>query len=167
MRLRTVATSLWLCCCSSEHADVELLTPRRQEFSAVSAVLEPRCGSLDCHGSPARNLRIYGLYGLRRSGLDSTGGADTTAAEIDATYDSLISIDPEVLSRVVSDGGQAPERWIVMSKARGREEHAGGTRLVEGEPADRCVVSWLAGTVDTEACASDSFGPVPREGETW
>jgi len=35
-------------------------------FVIVSEVVERRCGTLDCHGQPARPLRIYGNAGLRR-----------------------------------------------------------------------------------------------------
>jgi hypothetical protein len=35
-------------------------------FILVSAVLERRCGSLDCHGGLSRPLRVYGNAGLRR-----------------------------------------------------------------------------------------------------
>ena len=38
---------------------------RRTSFPAVAQLLDVRCGSLDCHGTVARNLRLYGSAGLR------------------------------------------------------------------------------------------------------
>ena len=47
-------------------------TPRRRSrtrrtFPPVAELLVVRCGSLDCHGTAARNLRLYGSAGLRWS----------------------------------------------------------------------------------------------------
>lgn len=47
-------------------------------FVLVSAVMEKRCASLDCHGAIARPLRIYGSAGLRRPEPD-LGTEDCTA----------------------------------------------------------------------------------------
>jgi hypothetical protein len=79
----------------------------------------------------------------------------------------VVGIEPEVLSRIYAEGGRGAQDWILLSKGRHREEHVGGARLVEGEPADRCVVSWISGGTDVSACVADAFGPVPREGEEW
>lgn len=152
--------------CSLENSDVALRTPPRKDFAAVSSVFERRCGTLDCHGAPARNLRVYGIFGLRANGLDVTGGAATTDAEVEATYTSLISIDPETLSRVSADA-EAPEQWLVLSKGRAREQHKGGERLPPGSAADACILSWLAGHVDEDVCAGDTFSPAPLPGEEW
>ncbi len=166
MRL-TLPLLLFLAACDPVDDYVTLRAPSRDDFSAVSSVLELRCGSLDCHGQPARSLRIFGLYGLRLDGRDAPGGADTTEWEIDATYESIVGIDPERLSRVTADGGRNAEQWLVVSKGRAREAHDGGARLVAEHPADDCVVSWLSGSVDLAACASDDFGPAPLPGQTW
>lgn len=140
--------------------------PSREGFARVSGVLESRCGSLDCHGAPARNLRIYGVYGLRVDGSFVTGNPDTTEEEVNATYDSVIGVDPEAVSRVHA-GAEDPAVWIVLSKGRGRESHTGGARLPSGSAGDRCIVSWVTGEDDLSSCAEDSFGPEPREGESW
>jgi hypothetical protein len=153
--------------CEHREQQVLLRAPSRDEFSAVSSVLELRCGGLDCHGGPARNLRIFGFYGLRLDGRDAPGGAATTEAEIDATYEAIVSIDPEQLSRVTAARGANAREWLVLSKAREREAHVGGARLVAGTPADDCVLSWLAGDVDIDACASDDFAAMPKPGQTW
>lgn len=156
-----------LAACSKQDEAVELRTPSRSEFSAVSSVLELRCGGLDCHGAPARSLRIFGVYGLRLDGRDAPGGRDTTPDEVEATYQSLVTIDPERLSRVSADAGRGAESWLPLSKGRGREAHEGGSRLAAGSAADQCIVSWLSGSVDFDACAGDDFGPKPLPGETW
>ena len=134
----------------------------------VSSVLEPHCGTLDCHGGPARNFRVYGKRGLRANGNDTTGAAnDTNESDVQGTYESIVSIDPEVLSRVFQEQGRDPQRWIVVSKARGVEHHVGGTPLRRRQPRrqmSRVVDQRLARYA---ACASDVFGPMPRPGETW
>jgi hypothetical protein len=155
------------CACVVESHDVTLRVPSEENFSAVSSVLELRCGSLDCHGSPARSLRIYGRFGLRENGADTTGGRATTVAEISETYLALVSIDPETLSQSYQGGGSDSQAWLVLSKGTAREQHAGGPALPSGSLAERCVVSWVSGEVDLDACASDSFGPIPRAGEDW
>jgi len=40
-------------------------SPGSFRSAGVSTVLEKRCGSLDCHGTIGRNLRIYSSGGLR------------------------------------------------------------------------------------------------------
>ena len=120
------------------------------------------------HGGPARNFRVYGKRGLRANGNDTTSAAnDTNESDVEGTYELIVSIDPEVLSRVFQEKGRDPERWIVVSKARGLEKHVGGTPFAEGSAGDRCLVSWVGGALDPAACASDVFGPTPRPGETW
>lgn len=141
--------------------------PSEETFFAVSSVLEPNCGTLDCHGDPARSLRIYGKRGLRANGSAFVGEGDTAPSDIQATFRSVVSIEPERLSGVFSTRGAGVERWVVVSKARGRERHAGGIRMPEGSPGDRCLVSWASGSIDQSACTADVFGPIARPGETW
>lgn len=141
--------------------------PSEETFFAVSSVLEPNCGTLDCHGNPARSLRVYGKRGLRANGSSSVGEGATTSAEIEATFQSIVSLEPERLSDVFTRRGAGVERWLVVSKARGRERHVGGIRMPEGSPGDRCLVSWASNAVDQSACTADVFGPIPRPGETW
>ncbi|HVU02780.1 MAG TPA: hypothetical protein VHE30_13565 [Polyangiaceae bacterium] len=141
--------------------------PPRETFAPVAALLESHCGTLDCHGSPARNLRIYGVNGLRANGNSVTGSPDTTEEEVDRTYESLVSVDPEHLGAVFAESGRDPERWLVIRKSRGTELHTGGTPLPAGEPGDRCLTGWIAGGTDGGVCTEDDFGPKPRAGETW
>lgn len=154
-------------CGTPSDPQVSLPVPPSSEFAAVSVVLEANCGSLDCHGSPARNFRVYGHYGLRLYSTDVVGGADTRDQEVQATYESIVTVDPETLGRVFESGGSGVDQWVGVSKARGRERHKGGTRLAAGSAGDRCLVSWASGTVDVSSCLSDGFGPLPRAGESW
>ena len=65
--------------------------------SEVSTMLENRCGSLDCHGSRLRNLRIYGYGGLRLPGSAADPlpeGYDTSEQELEANYDAVIECLP-------------------------------------------------------------------------
>jgi hypothetical protein len=157
VRVSAALVSLAALGCARAESEVLLGAPSRDDFSAVSSVLERRCGGLDCHGAPARSLRVFGVYGLRLNGNDVPGGVDTTAAEVDATYDSVVTIDPELLSRIVASSGEGAERWLVLSKGRQREAHEGGARLAPGTPADDCVLSWVSGKLDVDACVSDDF----------
>ncbi len=150
-----------------DDATLTVSVPARSSFDAVHAVLEPHCGTLDCHGSSARNLRVYGVYGLRASGTDVTGSPDTTEAEVTATYEALVLVDPESLSEVFHDRGGDPERWLVIRKARGVENHQGGSPLPRGSHGDRCLVYWIAGSTDQSDCSEDVFGPEPRDGGAW
>jgi hypothetical protein len=133
--------------------------PPRASFPPVSDALSARCGSVDCHGVAPRNMRIYGVNGLRINGV--TGQGATTQEEYDATYTSVVSIDPEMLGVVLDEGGFAAERWIVISKGGGHEAHKGGTAMPLGSAADRCVRSWLRNAVDPNACleASEFLAP--------
>jgi hypothetical protein len=115
-----------------------------QEFHPVADYLENRCGTLDCHGSSARNLRMWGCTGLR---LDpdaspaSCASEPTTEAEYEATYRSLVGLEPQLMTTVysgcaaaIADGGQEyppgdlchPELLTFIQKARGAEAHKGG-----------------------------------------
>lgn len=197
-RLASVALlSLWLCACNGPASngvftfswaaegpcpadpnqgrlDAQSYAPC--SFLPVADALEAHCGTLDCHGQLARNVRVYGLNGLRikdpndpNSGI--TGVGATTAKERDSTYLSVIGIQPEVLSQVFAEHGTRPERWIVYSKGSGLEHHKGGspmprpTGLCTESPcaANICVRSWLTGALDLAACqgASEYLPPEP------
>ena len=145
-----------LCCACSGPAGDQIYVPNPPpydpSFNFVGDALEAHCGTLDCHGSAARNLRVYGIDGLRAGQGLFPGSALTSAQEYEDTYASLIAIQPEVLTEVVADHGARPERWIVITKGRGTEHHKGGTRMQPGDDTDHCLLSWLALTVDQDAC---------------
>ncbi|HVW24663.1 MAG TPA: hypothetical protein VHC69_04805 [Polyangiaceae bacterium] len=146
---------------------ITLSVPSRDDFDAVDAVLEVHCGTLDCHGSPARNFRVFGVYGLRLNGSDVTGSPDTTEAEVTATYEAIVTVDPESLSAVYHDRGRDPQRWLAVRKSRGLENHTGGAPLPAGGHGDRCLIAWLGKSADQSDCTEDVFGPVPRDGGAW
>jgi hypothetical protein len=129
--------------------------PDRASFPPVSDLLDHRCGTLDCHGVTYRNLRIYGREGLRfaTDARPSSGQISTTVEEYDATFASLVGLEPETMSLVISEGGAHPERLTLLRKARGTEDHKGLALWAEGDPQDQCVTSWLAGHTDPAICA--------------
>ena len=56
------------------------------------------------------------------------------------------------MSAVVSEGGASPDRLTFVRKARGTEQHKGGSLMQQGDPQDLCVTSWLAGHTDEPDC---------------
>src|SRR5262245_21697830 len=77
--------------------------PGKFRTAGVSTVFEKRCGSLDCHASLARNMRIYSSRGLRLpndAGL-VPGGGDTTLDESTANYQSILALEPEATQKVL------------------------------------------------------------------
>jgi hypothetical protein len=167
----------WACAaagCSTAPSDarIVLALPHSSEaaFGPVADYLDHRCGSLDCHGNVARNLRIWGCEGMRLSPTDAPicnrlGGKKTTPMEHTATYESLVGLEPTAMSAVVLDNGQDPQLLTFVRKARGQESHKGGALIVLGDDQDRCITSWLAGATDTMACGNaislPNFPPVP------
>ena len=49
--------------------------PQGSALRPISSVVERRCGTLDCHGSTYRPLKIYGQIGLRRPETKEIGRA--------------------------------------------------------------------------------------------
>lgn len=126
--------------------------PSRDTFPPVADALEVHCGTLDCHGSSARNMRVYGIDGQRLDIHGITGNKSTTDEEYTATYEAVIAVQPEVLSRIVNEGGAHPERWIVITKGRGTEVHKGNSQMAPGDATDTCIISWVAGQLNQDAC---------------
>jgi hypothetical protein len=127
--------------------------PNRTIFARyVSALMEQRCGMLDCHGSMLRPMRIYGQYGLRTRILEPgdpilrTGEAPTENQEIEFNYRSVCAVEPEAIDEVArTPGGQQVNRLLLVRKARGQEGHKGGKVFNPFDDADKCVVGWLRG----------------------
>jgi hypothetical protein len=138
-----------------------LLAPSRATFNPVDDVLQASCGTLDCHGQPGRSLRLYGGRGLRLSPQGNSADDPTTPAEYDESYFSVIGLEPEIMSEVVADQGRQPERLTMVRKARNLEHHKGGKIFTEGDDRDRCLTSWLGGTVDDAACRRGKETPRP------
>jgi hypothetical protein len=150
------------CTVAPSDARITLAVPNASEaaFGPVADYLDHRCGSLDCHGNSARNLVIWGCEGLRLLPTDAPvcsrvgGGRKTSADEHQATFRSLIGLEPTVMSAVVLDRGMDPELLTLVRKARGLEAHKGGSLVRPGDDQDRCITSWLAGATDTTACGN-------------
>jgi hypothetical protein len=111
----------------------------------VADALGMKCGSLDCHGQQARNLRIYSQYGLRLSPGEVAGNNLITQGEIDEDFRSVAGLEPEIFTQVVADGGANPERLTLIRKARGTEAHKGHAIMVVGDAMDTCLTQWLTG----------------------
>ncbi|MEM9695458.1 MAG: hypothetical protein AAGA56_23135 [Myxococcota bacterium] len=134
------------------------------DFAPVSLVLERRCGTLDCHGSFARPLRIYGAGGLRKvsgeqleapdqlrdEGLVS-GGVGTTIAEFEANYRSLCGVEPEKTTEVIL-GERAPEDLLILRKPLLIERHKGSQLFLPGGAGANCLTCWLLGFPQNVAC---------------
>jgi hypothetical protein len=82
------------------------------------------------------------------------GGRPTTVAEHQATYRSLVGLEPTVMTLVVQDHGQDPTRLTFLRKALGLEPHAGGALIEAGDDQYQCITSWLSGGTDATACAN-------------
>jgi hypothetical protein len=132
-------------------------------FLPISSVLERRCGTLDCHGSTYRPLKIYGQIGLRRpeepgstnvksfKDYYSGGTEPTTQAELFDNYLSVIGLEPELLDAVVAKKG-LPDTLTLVRKPRLREKHKGGLIWNPSDPGDLCLLNWLTGIADTAPC---------------
>ncbi|HEX3772554.1 MAG TPA: hypothetical protein VHV30_16865 [Polyangiaceae bacterium] len=172
-----VAIGVAAIACSAVSGDarvgIEAPNGSEDQFGIVGDYLDHRCGSLDCHGQAGRNLRVWGCEGMR---LDPKalpicsvplGGASTTPDEHQATYRSLVGLEPTVMSQVVADHGQHPELLTFVRKARGLEAHKGGVLITPGDDQDECICSWLAGQTDTIACANALGYPMfPQDAST-
>lgn len=138
--------------CVETEGVVDATCPPFEDFRAVSAVLEQRCGTLDCHGDDARPLKLYGRIGLRaqlpeEAAVDadqyfSGGSEQTTDFELELNYRSVCGLEPEVMNQVTS-GESSPGELTLVRKARLQERHKGGKIWDEGKPGDRCLVKWL------------------------
>jgi hypothetical protein len=161
------------CSIAPSDSRIGIAAPDESQFPPVSDFLDHRCGTLDCHGQVGRNFRIWGCEGMRLDPNDvpycnrNQGGKSTTPAEYNATYRSLVGLEPTVMSQVIAGGGQDPELLTFVRKARGLESHKGGTLITPGDDQDNCITSWLAGKTDTTAC-TNALGypmfPVPEAG---
>ncbi len=176
----TLLASFWIGCASSPSEDCERIPnfglrctviavpdPGTFKSAGVTTFLERRCGTLDCHGQKGRALRVYGLNGLRaprEGGVDTA--APTTDEEIASNFRSLVSLEPEELSRVVRTGQNA-DRLLLIQKAIGYDpdspipeqegvQHKGGRVINRGfsDEGYRCLVSWIGNKPDPDACTA-------------
>lgn len=158
-----IGVALFVSACGAPPADEreQLRVPPYEGFTPVAVALSAHCGSLDCHGSALRNLRIFGANGLRLSNKDLPGIAMIQEAEVHADYISVVALEPEILSEVygilsANPASQDPrgnvERLTMIRKGRGVEHHKGGIAMTKDGPTDRCIVSWIKGMIDDANC---------------
>lgn len=161
--LSGACAALGLSCSSTTNTRIGIDAPpfSDQSFGPLGDYLDHRCGSLDCHGQPGRNLRIWGCEGMRLDGgipvcnRTIPGGGRTTVAEHEATYRSLVGLEPQVMTEVyagcsgqVNDAGAAlyppgsschPELLTFVQKTRGAEAHKGGQLICITPPCPPAV----------------------------
>lgn len=151
-----------LCSCYPQNqAQDELHTPDPRSFPLVADALSPSCGTLDCHGQWGRNLRLFGGRGLRLAPGENPADGATTQREYDASFRSLVGLEPERLTDVLLYGLD-PAELVLVRKARGKDAHKGGVQMLVGDPLDRCLTSWLSGSVHSASCQRVSSMPRPQ-----
>ena len=170
---------LWAAACASLPDETRYtfvgepdLAPKASEFYDTTAAngditygpdsyLTKRCASLDCHGQLGRPLRIFSKNGLRSFDASNggyfpniTGITPLTPDEQKLNYESVIGVEPEVMSQVIASGGTDVNRLLLLRKPRGLERHKGGQLMTnEADEGFLCMKSWLGGNgVDTASC---------------
>ena len=134
------------CACPSESVFTGVWPDGGPAGASVSEYMTRRCGTLDCHGSEARPMRLYGRLGLRDPGESNySGGAATTPLELTDSYAAVCSVQPEQTQAAVDDNGASGELLLIVQKARGIEGHKGGQVVTQGSPGDNCIAGWLRG----------------------
>ncbi|MFT3768748.1 MAG: hypothetical protein QM820_25155 [Minicystis sp.] len=166
MKRLLACLSLFAAACSSvdptasEHLKGPAFGDQGDAFRPVSAVVERRCGTIDCHGGEARPLRIYGQYGVRKPIDDPPddyypgGLAPTSLAELVDNYQSMTGLEPEIMNQVVAKKAE-PEALTLVRKPRLLEKHKGGLLWNKGDDGDACLINWLTGVDDTTPCDSE------------
>lgn len=129
-------------------------------FRPVSLVVERRCGTLDCHGTIDRPMRIYGQWALRQPEPPGNlghvpGGEDTTDEELQENAASICGLEPVKTARVVA-GQKDPSTLTFIRKPRQQEKHKGGKIWDIASDGDQCMTSWLLGNVDTAVCKNEA-----------
>jgi hypothetical protein len=141
------------CSSPNDSARVNASVGDKTTFPPVASTLAHRCGSIDCHGSAYRNFRIYGYGSLR---LDPSASPDipdaSTPSESDATYEAFVSLEPEKTRQVLLSHGAGLDDLTIVRKGRGEEDHKGGTLITRNDDADACIVGWLKGAPNPDAC---------------
>jgi hypothetical protein len=122
--------------------------------------MQLHCGTLDCHGQAGRNMRFYGQFGMRLAPPDDPLSEPTNGPEYDATYVSVLGLEPEIMSKVASHQAQV-EALTMVRKARGVEQHKGGQLQLVGDPLDICMTGWLSGPMQRDVCESVVHAPRP------
>ncbi len=148
----------------SDSRYVQQTLPDAGTFGPVAELLVVRCGSLLCHGTTARNMRLYGSAGLRWSPADRPFvPVCDTRDEVAQDYESVVGLEPETMSAVAA-GIDDPSALTMVRKARGVESHKGGQVWSQGDDSDTCLVSWLTGNADAAPCTRGLAGVLPGGG---
>jgi hypothetical protein len=151
------------CFSEAELGSAQALCPPVENFRAVNNVFERRCGTLDCHGDPLRPFLVFGQTAYRRPDASQLanpnyfpGGLEaTTDYEIDGTYESVCGLESEEMDAVIRGEGKLEDLSIVR-KPRLQSKHKGGRIWGAGTTAgDRCLLTWIQGTLDVEACKNE------------
>lgn len=151
--------------CEGDGVPVNVACGPLEEFPPVSLVLERRCGTIDCHGTLARPLRIYSAGGLRLGTLEEIadpglafengtipGGDATSEAEFEANRQAVCGLEPEKTALAVA-GTIPPEELMVLRKPLELEEHKGAQLFLPGDPGATCLSCWVRGFPDVIECA--------------
>jgi hypothetical protein len=137
----------------------DLVFPDRESFvdAGVSEFMSRRCGALDCHGDPARPLRLYGTNGLRLNELaEGRDRRPTTGEEHTANYRAVIGLEPEELSESVATVG-AHDSFMLFLKPLAEVRHKGGPVLRRADPGWVCLKSWIAANADAASCKEATY----------
>lgn len=161
------------CLGDTDLGETDVACPSLDGFRVVSQVLERRCGTIDCHGDGARPFRVYGRTGLRRPETEEsylagggrdfsqyvTGGTEPTSdAEVADNRLSACGVEPELMAGVVA-GDEELDVLTLVRKPRLTESHKGGLIWQEGSSGDKCLTSWIEGTVDALSCSAELKRP--------
>ena len=147
-----VLVGFGVACSTPSEGRVNSATLDPTTFEPVSGMLLYRCGSLDCHGSKYRNFRLVGFGASRLDATAKSSDSLTSPAEVAYNYQGFVALETEKMAEVAANKGATMGELTVVRKGRGQEEHKGDTRIVVGDDADKCLVSWFAGAVDTASC---------------
>ena len=123
----------------------------------VNDFISKRCGTLDCHGQVGRPLRIYAADGLRilDDAQNAPGGNPLTDVETLANFQSVIGLQPELMSQVFTDPtDNPPQSLLLIAKPRNLQHHKGGQVITQGDDGDQCLTTWITGQVNAAECLS-------------
>jgi hypothetical protein len=155
-------------CVQNERSDL-VFFPDKEEFinGGVSAMMESRCGGLDCHGQVGRPLRLYSQRGLRfATPQEDTKLRDdrpTTPEERRENYQSVIGLEPEGLGdTLASDGVYVNHQLLLkpLDDASGVGVRHKGGPVLQANPNDpgwACLHGWARGKPNRQACTAATF----------
>src|SRR5262245_61170920 len=98
-----VAGAASLAACDTDQGTIDPATPPSgPAFRPVAEVLLDRCGTIDCHGSKYRNMRLFGFGSARLVPTDRPDAPQTTDAEVESDYESVVALEPDIIRQVVA-----------------------------------------------------------------